>query len=127
MLQDSGLGKAGFDLGTTGQDAGRCLVVGGKVAFTVDGRATQDGGVAVGVEAQQVRGEAGVLGEELGQPRVGDDDVLAPDRPEVGGRDSSWAHRPAQLTITRAGPASASEANRRRSTVPPAASSRRRR
>ncbi|GGW77330.1 hypothetical protein GCM10010350_72950 [Streptomyces galilaeus] len=54
VLQDAGLGEARFDLGAAGQDVGRRFVVGSEVTLAIDGSATQDDGVAVGIEAQQV-------------------------------------------------------------------------
>jgi hypothetical protein len=61
VLQDTGLGESGLDLGTAGEDTGRRLVIGGRI-LTVDRSAAQDDGVAPR-PAQLMIAEAGPASE----------------------------------------------------------------
>ena len=81
--QDTGFREAGFDGCAAAEDRFGRGRVGVQVFAAVDGGAAQDDGVAVGIDAQQVGRGAGVLGEELGDSWIGEDDVLAADRAEA--------------------------------------------
>ncbi|WP_425281760.1 hypothetical protein [Streptomyces nitrosporeus] len=128
VLQKVGLGKARVALDAAGQNAGRRFVFGDGIGFAVDGSAAQDDWVTVGTEAQQVWGEAGVLGgEEPDQPGAGDNDVLVADGPKIRLRDRLLGTGARTVDDHRGRDGVPSEARSRRSAVPPGGSSRRKR
>lgn len=82
VLDDLRVSQARLGECAAGQDGLCCGIIGVHIADSVNGGAAQDDGVPVRIDAQQFRGEAGVLGEELGQAGIADDDVLAANRPQ---------------------------------------------